>query len=1155
MRALVESARLRVTLVYNIKCLNYSNFLTNRRRTMSYPNHPVDTGGSNGPKQQSFNLSSSSNDSNPSNNGYNHNVNGDLDKSDVSQPLPAEQQNALANGGTSGSRKAKKHKSKKSKKRRDSKEVALVGWNGAFPNLSSTHSLESNSDVDLSDNKSRKKRRALPGDDIPTPPRVSSPPCEETSNASSRKRPPTAHQADSPIEPPEIDAKRSKQWQHEATVGRNNIRTRSKSLYQANPELVARSKRARSICGVAASSTAPPETGVAKLAPLKDRRRSGAGAGAGAGVKLPATDKFYCLPFKYGWKRELVLRSNSSLSRQRGDVIFISPGGKKLRSRDDIIPLLTGELTIDHFCFQRQMQQAGDEFESVRQAQPAQLRRQSLAAAKQLQQQQLQQQQQQLQQQQQQQPPNLQQQQPVQQQSQKRTPGSGKRVPKPKVPKGASPPPEGWTSTMAVKGNARVLAASNGNSGASTGSGAGGNNARKRSHQSKQSPKIQGAVPVAVPAAPLQVRTQPPPQSQLQLQPQSQLQPQPQPQIPSVVEQPLSSPQLPQQLGDNKMICVYCLQPIKERQKAYPVGMDNVKNYICSSCIKPTKKTIVPPRTPQSGAEANGANNQDREPIDENVNANANANTNTNANANANAGNNKFGYKEAVFEQNGDSNGSMLGIAEEIELPGALPPDQLLSDDTPISRAGNKITPKPQEIVVINGRKALAIAGEPPRPRLQVIPREPNLELYEKHYHPKRNSSAKEKRQGFVECMSAGNLSCQVMTAVMKTMDLHDRVRMSNVCKTWAMIGRDRSVWRTLKLRNTHINNWLSCMRDMVRYRTRELDMMGVKWQNPRLRMEGDMRVLRSLRILRTDACEAEFIHSIIKRLTRLLELRATCTSRVLNLANIEKMVDLQVLRIRMTEPKASIVSLQPLQKLEHLRELSLRGINNMAQLELSQLQGLKQLETLILGSCRGMKVAAFGDQVLPSLKRLRHLRLENHPSNRSFNITEIMKGIAVGAGTVKHLELINVNVDAEFSSQLAKCKSVEELLLMPNFHNNTANMMHYVMQAINENSEQLKVFRLGITFELLSVTRALMNNDKDCIPVALPIPGVPENDMLNESDEIAYLPVDRLESILHHMMPQAWLTVAKVSQSETTNLKFLLASPPIDSGGAPNPI
>lgn len=115
------------------------------------------------------------------------------------------------------------------------------------------------------------------------------------------------------------------------------------------------------------------------------------------------------------------------------------------------------------------------------------------------------------------------------------------------------------------------------------------------------------------------------------------------------------------------------------------------------------------------GQQTNGIKKQDKEkePIDENVNANANAN------AAKPAGD---GETDANDDQNGDGSGSgsILEIGGEIELPGALPPDQLLSDDNPAGRAGNKITAKPQEVVVINGRKALAIAGEPPRPRLQV---------------------------------------------------------------------------------------------------------------------------------------------------------------------------------------------------------------------------------------------------------------------------------------------------------------------------------------------------------------------------------------------------------------------------------------------------
>lgn len=183
-----------------------------------------------------------------------------------------------------------------------------------------------------------------------------------------------------------------------------------------------------------------------------------------AAVKLPATDESYTLPFRYGWRRELVLRSNSGSSRHRSDVVFIAPDGRKIRSREDILNLLEGdELTIDNFCFQRQLQHAGEPYETVRQAQSATARRKSmLAGKKQLDYYQeiyrdL----------------KLNQQSTAAAASATPTPVSGKRVPKPKVPKGASPPPEGWTSTMAVKGNARVLAASNGNSGNGSGSSTG----------------------------------------------------------------------------------------------------------------------------------------------------------------------------------------------------------------------------------------------------------------------------------------------------------------------------------------------------------------------------------------------------------------------------------------------------------------------------------------------------------------------------------------------------------------------------------------------------------------------------------------------------------------------------------------------------------
>lgn len=155
---------------------------------------------------------------------------------------------------------------------------------------------------------------------------------------------------------------------------------------------------------------------------------------------LSPQDEYYKKPFEYGWKRELVWRANPELSRDKADVYFISPAGKKLRARSEIIPLLEGDLTIDHFCFTREPLGAGPELEIVRSAKPF-----SRAP-----------------------PPT----------ASSRTPGSaaslttanntptmGKRISKPKGPKGASPPPQGWTPTKALKVNNAALLSSSGAAG------------------------------------------------------------------------------------------------------------------------------------------------------------------------------------------------------------------------------------------------------------------------------------------------------------------------------------------------------------------------------------------------------------------------------------------------------------------------------------------------------------------------------------------------------------------------------------------------------------------------------------------------------------------------------------------------------------------
>lgn len=152
------------------------------------------------------------------------------------------------------------------------------------------------------------------------------------------------------------------------------------------------------------------------------------GGGSTNKKQISPQDDYYKKPFEYGWKRELVWRASQEGTREKADVYFITPNGKKLRARSEIAPLLEGDLTIDHFCFARESLGVGPELETVRSAKPshrATAAAATLAAAAATT------------------PINI-----------------GKRISKPKGPKGASPPPEGWTATKALKVNNAALLSS-----------------------------------------------------------------------------------------------------------------------------------------------------------------------------------------------------------------------------------------------------------------------------------------------------------------------------------------------------------------------------------------------------------------------------------------------------------------------------------------------------------------------------------------------------------------------------------------------------------------------------------------------------------------------------------------------------------------------
>lgn len=136
----------------------------------------------------------------------------------------------------------------------------------------------------------------------------------------------------------------------------------------------------------------------------------------GSSSHIIKTDPRYRNPFKFGWRREVVFRANMTANQKsdnKGEVYYHSPNGKKLRTKNEILSELRAlkdtNLDIGDFSFAKESIGMPADQEIVRSAK-------------------------------------------VQTPSQKRQPVSmaesmptpevlGKRIPKPKMPKGASPPP------------------------------------------------------------------------------------------------------------------------------------------------------------------------------------------------------------------------------------------------------------------------------------------------------------------------------------------------------------------------------------------------------------------------------------------------------------------------------------------------------------------------------------------------------------------------------------------------------------------------------------------------------------------------------------------------------------------------------------------
>jgi Methyl-CpG binding domain len=116
------------------------------------------------------------------------------------------------------------------------------------------------------------------------------------------------------------------------------------------------------------------------------------------------------------------------MSKEKGEVYYITPTGKKLRTRHEIMNNLHDDLTINNFTLVKEAIGANPDDEIIRPAKFYNYSRRS----------------------------NID---PVV--ADQATPPLGKRVPKPKMPKGASPPPTNFPATPTSSNSTPVFSPNN----------------------------------------------------------------------------------------------------------------------------------------------------------------------------------------------------------------------------------------------------------------------------------------------------------------------------------------------------------------------------------------------------------------------------------------------------------------------------------------------------------------------------------------------------------------------------------------------------------------------------------------------------------------------------------------------------------------------
>ncbi|XP_055692771.1 uncharacterized protein LOC129795479 isoform X1 [Lutzomyia longipalpis] len=806
-------------------------------------------------------------------------------------------------------------------------------------------------------------------------------------------------------------------------------------------------------------------------------------------VKLD--DPIYRKPFDYGWKRELVYRAVAGISKEKGEVYYFTPTSKKLRTRTEIQQNLTHDLTLDNFTFIKEPLGLGPEFEIIRNAKSnaATIKRASMANA-----------------------------------DSNPTPDSplGKRIPKPKGPKGGSPPP----ASIRILNRSRTSASSP-------------RSPFGRSMQVKEKEEVK-----------IQAAKSPPPKgttaaTSAVTKAKGE---------PCTIQCVLAMGTIPQ-LQCRKCLCLYHHECVGAERGA---ALD--ARYICQGCHEEDK---AKDQSTQGGSPTKAASSKATK-----KDASGNLVTwvpSTSVPKTRSQGKAAEATDDAPPQTIATIAGRKYIIVPRTNVLNISPPGEAATaNGAPCGteQEDSKKRKIEQQPIVQNSdilREAPANVGKIPNDTVRSTMPVGGGKNKKGGKGGATNAVAKGTSFNYSHYFRNVAVGYNVLLETFQYLKVKELLRASCVCRVWNQAANHPSLWRTVRMKNSQVNDWSGFANALRRHGTTGLDLRKMlapsnseeMWAN----FSRHIGIVDHLEAIDLCRCPSSVVESLFRTNTHLRILNAvTIKDDVVDLDGVENLERLEELRLKPENWVEIKKDLTPMRNLHCLRHLALTFVKQLGNAKVEVLGELTALESLEIGECNDIS-ETLARQVLPKLTHLQRLRLEKGQMN--CNTSAILAAVAP-LESLTQLELVNFDIKSKFNEEIAQCVHIKKLLIIPTYISQSATTNNMILSGMIRLSQSLRCFTWVVTLELLRVTDlyvvqcdASMKKEKrvpdESIPILKPVPGILEDGVVTsggtqcpDAQQVEIVPLSKVESILHTYLPDTFIKIVKAQFHTTWRLNLV---------------